>query len=573
MRKTLSCFLSLTPLCLCILVQSHAADYYVRTDGGTAVQCTGRADTPYPGSGTGQSCAWAHPFWALNAAGAWKISGGDTLIIRPGSYRLGFGAPNTSWCDASYTYDCVLPPLPSGQDAQHPTRILGYGWNSGCPQPAELWGAERPWQLLDLRGTSNAVIACLELTDHSGCVESFCPDCPDRAAVACKEDSYPYGNWASIGIVAADSGNVLLQNLDIHGLAHTGVHAARISDWTVQNVRIAGNGWCGWDGDMGAGSSSNSGTLTFKRWVVEWNGCAETYPGKLPDHCWDQTHGGYGDGVGTHSTRGHWIIEDSIFRYNTSDGLDLLYVRENPSMIEIRRTRAYGNAGNPIKTSGPTKVENSLIIGDCGYFSGKPFAQEMSDHCRAGGNSLALSIGRGNAVTVANSTIVGQGDCLVEAICDREEPSTCDGSESATFANNIFRGYTEFIDPTDTTCLIYDPRGIAAGTMDYNLIHNAKGSDCPRGANDLCANPLFVGDSLNSFDGHLKAGSPAIDSGLAVGGLIPAHDLENLMRPWGLQVDRGAFEYGSIPIPQPPSPLPSPTGKPIPGVYLLLLDK
>jgi len=575
MRNILRCLLFLAPLCLCILSHSQAASYYVRTDGGTAGQCSGLADAPYPGSGTGQPCAWNHPFWALNAAGAWKISRGDTLIIRPGSYRLGIGAPNTSWCDTSYTYDCVLPPLPSGLDAQHPTRILGYGWNQGCTQAPELWGSERPWQLLDLRGTSNAVVSCLELTDHSGCVESFCPDCPGRTAVACKEDTYPYGNWASIGIVASDSNNVTLQNLNIHGLAHTGVHAARISNWTVQDVRIAGNGWCGWDGDMGENTSSNSGTLTFKRWIVEWNGCAETYPGRQPDHCWDQTHGGYGDGVGTHSTRGHWIIEDSIFRFNTSDGLDLLYVRENPSMIEIRRTQAYGNAGNPIKTSGPTKIENSLLIGNCGYFSGKPFAQEMSDHCRAGGNSLALSIGQGNQITVVNSTIVGQGDCLVEAICDREVPSTCNGTESAAFFNNIFRGYTEFIDPTDTTCLIYEePVGISTGAMDYNLIYNAKGSDCPRGANDLCGNPLFVGDSLNSFDGHLQPASPAIDSGLAVGGLIPAHDLEKLLRPWGLQVDRGAYEYGSVPIPQPPNPLPpSQAGKPLPGVYLLLLDQ
>ena len=29
--------------------------------------------------------------------------------------------------------------------------------------------------------------------------------------------------------------------------------------------------------------------------------------------------------------RRHWIIEDSTFQYNTSDGLDLLYVREEGS--------------------------------------------------------------------------------------------------------------------------------------------------------------------------------------------------------------------------------------------------
>lgn len=31
--------------------------YYVRPDGGSADQCTGLVDAPYPGSGTDQPCA------------------------------------------------------------------------------------------------------------------------------------------------------------------------------------------------------------------------------------------------------------------------------------------------------------------------------------------------------------------------------------------------------------------------------------------------------------------------------------------------------------------------------------
>jgi len=111
---------------------------------------------------------------------------------------------------------------------------------------------------------------------------------------------------------------------------------------------------------------------------------------------------------------------------------------------------------------------------------------------------------------------------------------------------------------------MYDPDGISSGYMNYNLIRNAKGSECPRGANDLCADPLLVSDSLGSLDGHLQPASPAVDSGLGVAGLIPNHDLENRVRPWGAQVDRGAFEYGSI---QPVKP-----GKPLTGLYPLLWD-
>jgi hypothetical protein len=45
---------------------------------------------------------------------------------------------------------------------------------------------------------------------------------------------------------------------------HTGIQADQLADWTVENVRIAGNGWAGWDGDI-EGDDSNSGILTFRR--------------------------------------------------------------------------------------------------------------------------------------------------------------------------------------------------------------------------------------------------------------------------------------------------------------------
>jgi hypothetical protein len=522
-------------------VSSAGTTYYVRTDGGTNTQCTGRVDAPYPGTGTNQSCAWSHPFWAMDSSGNWKIQGGDTIIIAPGSYKMGYGAPNTSgWCDVSYTYECDLPPLPSGPDSNHPTRILGKGWDSGCPNPPELWGTQRPWQILDLTGSSNVYIGCLEITDHSGCVEFH-----SNPAVECERDTYPFGQWASSGILASDSSNVTLKHLNIHGLASHGIAAGRISNWTVEDVRLAGNGWVGWEGDLPDGSDSNSGTLHFKEWVVEWNGCGETYPGEQPHNCWAQTAGGYGDGVGTGTTGGHWIIEDSIFRYNTSDGLDLLYVRQSGSQIEIKRTMAYGNAGDQIKVNGDTTIENCFIKSNCGYFNGKSFTWNVDD-CRAGGSALAFSLRKGNTISVINSTIAGQGDCLCIVECD---DSSCNGSEKVIVQNNIFRGYPDFTSPGDTTCYFwFDQDHFYQTQMDYNVIYKVKMGDNVYAAHDLNQNPLVVNDTLNSFDGHLQASSPAIDSGLAVGslnGLVPSDDLEGHSRPTGAGVDRGAYEYGS----------------------------
>jgi hypothetical protein len=532
-------------LLVCVLAWAAwcpAATYYVRTDGGTASQCTGLSDAPYPGSGENQACAWSHPFWALDSSGSWKIQGGDTILIHHGSYRMGFGAPNTEWCDAAGAYECHLPPLPSGPDPSHPTRILGAGWEQGCANPPELWGAERPWQIISLDGTSNAVIGCLEITDHSGCIEDYLGD----PSLNCERDTPPFGDWASGGIYAANSSNVTLSHLNIHGLAHYGVHAGLLSNWTVENVRIAGNGWVGWDGDTDstAGGSACTGNMIFHSFTVEWNGCAERYPEQTPCGCWAQSAGGYGDGLGLGTTGGNWLFEDSVFRYNTSDGLDMLYVRLDPSNIAIKRTQAYGNAGDQIKVNGPTQVENTLMASNCGFFEGKPFTHHV-DNCRAGGSALALNMRRGNQVSVINSTIAGQGDCLCLVECDSGD---CDGSEAIIIQNDIFMGYPDFGDPSEQTCYIwFEPAPYGTVNTDYNVVFNTKMGNVGLSAHDLEQDPLLVNPNLETFDGHLQAGSPGIDSGLPIGslgGLVPNHDLEGNTRPAGSGVDRGAYEYG-----------------------------
>lgn len=133
--------------------------------------------------------------------------------------------------------------------------------------------------------------------------------------------------------------------------------------------------------------------------------------------CWGQEAGGYGDGVGTGATGGHWIIEDSAFLHNTSDGLDLLYARLPDAAIEIRRTIAEGNAGNQIKTTGTVAIENSVIVGNCGFFDGQPFTFNV-DNCRAVGCAVFMGFMQGNQSRLVNSTLASKGDCLVDAECD-----------------------------------------------------------------------------------------------------------------------------------------------------------
>ncbi len=503
--------------------------YYVRMDGGSPEQCTGLSDAPYPGTGTGQACAWDHPFRALPPGAAPRLSGGDTLIVGAGSYQMGFGAPGAENCDQTASYDCLMPPIPSGPAPEHPTRILGAGWDSGCDNPPELWGSGRPWFLVNLTDSSNVEAACFEITDHSPCVESH------SGKLACQRDTPPYGDWAGYGLYAEDSTSVHLQNLNIHGLAAGGVHAGRLTDWTVENVRIAGNGSVGWDGDLwDDNGDSNSGTLIFRHWVVEWNGCGETYPGGEPTGCWGQEAGGYGDGVGTGETGGNWIIEDSAFLHNTSDGLDLLYHTRGGS-VTIDRVRAEGNAGNQIKVTGLKSLTNSVLVGNCAFFEKQPFTH-WTDQCRALGNTLEVVFTGGEQVSIVNSSFYGQGDGLVAA--GPHEGFQCSGTETVTVRNSIFVGDADYFDPSDTTFLFYQ-EGCPnlKFNSDYNIIQKVKDFGCGvagdyaiSGAHDLCGDPLLKGPFSGLEYGMLPGpGSPAIDAGDS--SLCPTVDVLGAPRP------------------------------------------
>jgi hypothetical protein len=526
--------------------------YYVRPDGGSHEQCTGRADAPYPGSGTGRACAWDHPFRALPPDERARISGGDTLIVGPGEYMMGYGAPGADGCEADSAYDCHMSPVPGGPDAAHPTRILGTGWDRGCLNPPELWGTERAWLVVNLEGSSHVEVACFEITDHSSCVEDHVQDL-GGSGWTCERENPPFGPWADTGLSAADSEDVTLRHLNIHGLAVAGVRAGRLTDWLVEDTRIAANGWVGWEGDID-GEDANSGTLTFRRWTVEWNGCAETWPGDQPTACWAQPAGGYGDGIGTGATGGDWIIEDSAILHNTQDGLDLLY-HSLGGRVVLDRVRAEGNAGNQVKVAGRAEITNSVLVGNCAFFEGQPFSYGNAiDHCRASGNTLEFAYTGGEQSSIVHSTIYGQGDGLVGG--GPREGYTCNGSETLLARNSIFRGDTDYFDPGDITFAFYQERcGDLELDSDYNVIHRAKNVECGgdgeyvrSGAHDLCQDPQLAGPlSGMAYGMILAAGSPAIDA--ADDARCLPVDILGVARPVDgdddgvARCDMGAYEY------------------------------
>ncbi len=526
---------------------SSAATYYIRPDGGSYTECTGLADAPYSGAGRDQPCAWDHPFQALPPGEQARILGGDTLLLAAGEYRMGHGAPGAENCDDESSYDCLMSPLPSAADVSHPTRLLGAGWDSGCADPPELWGTGRPWFIVNLTDSSNVEVACLEITDHSSCIEDHLHPL-GGSEYTCQRDSLPYGDWASIGLYAEDSSNVLLRDLYIHGLANTGIQAGRLADWTVENVRLIGNGLAGWNGDLvGDGSNSeNHGTLVFRHWTVEWNGCGETYPDGQHLACWGQEAGGYGDGAGFGGTTGgHYLIEDSAFLHNTSDGLDMLYTRLPGASIEIRRSMAAGNGGNQVKTSGNVLLENSILVSNCGFFHGMPFWNNADD-CRASGDALVFAMNPGTQAAVTNTTLSGEGNCLVIAVCSPGKP--CTGEERVRMSNVLFQGQQVFFSPGEDTCLAwYDDESSSPlpddpFEIEYSLIDAVRfGNVTPcLDANNLCAVPHgLLNGAINAFDARLQAGSPAIDAGNPA--TAPPDDFSG--QPRDSHPDIGACEY------------------------------
>ena len=519
--------------------------YYVRINGGTATQCDGLTNTDYR-EGSDGHCAFNHPFWALPPSGPAVLQGGDTLKIQRGTYHMGVGAPDNSTCSSFYPWDCRMQPVPSGSP-EHPTRILGEGWDTGCHDPPVLSGAEMSSSIIDLRGSNYVAVSCLELTDKDQCVE-FNPLIPCK-----REGSYPFGDWAKVGITGSDSGNVILRDLNIHGLADGGILAARLSDWFIIDTSIAFNGGYGWNGDLGGGNNSDSGLMYFKNVNISWNGCGETADHQ-PIGCNGQAGGGYGDGLGTGFTGGDWVFEDSRFLHSTSDGLDLLY-HSGPGTITLRRVWSEGNAGNQVKVQGTTRIENSVIVGDCGFFNNKSYTYYVDPHtpgvdaCRALGDAVVIDFADGSKASVVNSEIYGEGNILILA---GSEHRPCNGQEQIVSRNNILIGGPIFLSPEENSTLFWD-EGCTGLTLDndYSVIFGVRpGLDnCPVGNHDICGDPGTGKTGPDLFSMRPPKWSNAIDHGLPTGtpvgiGMVPDHDIEGVVRPLGAGVDIGSYEQG-----------------------------
>jgi hypothetical protein len=429
--------------------------WYVRPDGGTRYstasttgQCSGQANAPYAGTGTNQACAFndVRYLWADGSfAGSWAISGGDTVIISDSypsgqaGWRIGPASATTSgncfngYCgtDASDP-SSYNPTIPAGTAGQH-TRILGanYANCSSATGPTQLFGGYSVQTVLNLQGAKYVDIECLELTDHSSCQHFGSP----VVTTYCNGGNYPVDDFATDGIWTDNAtSDVLLQDLNIHGLPSQGLYGPIGGPIAMTRVRVAFNAFAGWNFDNGTvntsttdesmdapGMNGTTAAINASYVTMEWNGCNEEYPivDSIPaQSCYDTTSDGFGDSwSGQDSMLVSFTCDHCISRYNTKDGF--IGPHTPAGTLTITNSAFYANGGQQLKFSagwsGAVVVQNTLVIGNCNRLTsaipGAPpgFNTNLGGQCRAGGDNISYIWPVQGSVEWDHNTVIHAG--------------------------------------------------------------------------------------------------------------------------------------------------------------------
>jgi hypothetical protein len=527
-----------------------ATTWYVRPDGGTPFvsatqtpngQCNGKVNAPYPGSGVNQPCAMGNIryLWADGVTWYktnWMIAGGDTVIVAPNAngYNTGIDAvPQTgvAWSpvNCSGTASCSMPSIPSGTAQRH-TRILGANYANCSTDSAKtlLNVSFGGYTAFNLTGSQFVDVSCFEVHDKAACaVGNFTNTCSGK-------------NWGHYGITqSAMTGNVNYTDLFIHGLAVEGIRGPTGGNVVMNRVHVRGNPTAGIDMDDLAWSSGNisvAGGLTMNNSITEFSGCVEEFPvvHNYPYiECRDQTTGAYGDGFGTASTTGSWSFNNDIWRYNFSDGLDLLH--SGMQSLIVLNSQSYGNDGQALKIGSGQYVhlQNNIVLDNCARILATIGDEPASaivpgvTACRAAGDWVPMSFDDQGEYLVQNNTFAGYGSTPFDLRCAGGWDS-CIHAATA-FENNVVVGIQAptralpglFYLSSPSTAM--PPNG-GWGQRNHNLYYNLK--SCPTLlSGEKCVDPKFVSlpytitseSQLDNVNFKPATSSPLLGAGLATG--------------------------------------------------------
>lgn len=579
-------------LLLLLISPAWATTYYVRTDGSTAANCTGLVDAAYPGSGTSQSCAVNSPLWILRFNGTTSpdsvFVGGDTMII-DGDYEISADAEGAGYgteCNPTYSYDCRWK-IPAGPDADHPTRILGKGYDTAtsyadAPKLTGKGGIYRG--VLEFDGADNIEIQYLDITDGEACQGGF-----DTPSVECTE-----GNAANNAIWSEGSDNILLKNINMHGLAARCIMFSGASNWDFENVLCRGAGFAGLDSDSPYQTTADaqSGTMTVNNFEVEYIGCVENLDGTIQSaSCVGQGGSywhGYADAFGFTSdspgTMANWEINNLSCHDVMQDCFDGLH-GDGSGYLKIKNSLFYDINGASIKTVNPVTTENTIVIDNCtwAYEMGMMYTDGSHDSdmliCRA---DAAVSIGvvAGGTYKFINSTFFsnhnqifsffGSDGCAGSSVYLRNN-IVQGGADAQNDTTHPYGGFTGTGDNKTDSYYVYSSGGSGCGGLtvdeDYNTFYNTKdGAGDVSGSHSYYRDPGLVGtiktgpyntvgyyttNPVSTF--YLGASS---NMRYEVGG---ANTADETVSCWddcstdynsfdrGANYDTGALEYGSVP--------------------------
>jgi hypothetical protein len=204
--------------------------WYIKTTGGTASQCTGLVNAAYPGSGSGQPCAFSHPFWLLNQSTfAWNISAGDTVqFTDTGPYCWGQpagGLTNPPSCIFTWSFcagqeTLCRPPAPPNN-----VHILGFGvgacHDSGhtkVTNATQIIGINDDFFAFALNGTSGVDMECLDISGAETCTQvgsGFSTVTQTQQTGTTATYSFVYDNGTPL---------VLNENLSVSGTTNSSGH-------------------------------------------------------------------------------------------------------------------------------------------------------------------------------------------------------------------------------------------------------------------------------------------------------------------------------------------------------------
>jgi hypothetical protein len=547
-----------------------ANTWYVNGSGGSrysvnnpAGLCDGTSAAAPVGTTPNQHCAfndirylWSDGSYTTDTGvGApvwgWIGQSGDTYLIDcPAGNtwcRIGQNGPNTGdyFGLAGNPYAAGAPTPPSGTATAH-TRLLGLNYAS-CAAPsakAQINGGYGVGEVLSLAGASYVDVQCIDITDHSQCSKMGLTRYPSSCST-----TYPLDDYANTGIdTTATTTNILMQDLNIHGIVSSGLFGPVGAGITMVRVNVNFNGAAGWMFDDGASSPNGpNASITASYVTMTGNGCNEEYPivHAFPAvSCYDDNSGGFGDawsaqgtGAGGQTAQLAMTCDHCVVNYNTKDGFGMNHILF--TSLSITNSTAYGNMGQQWKWStsagAPVTFTNNLTVGNCRRMSapltGAPsnYNQFLSDFCRAAGDNIALAVSDGGTTLVADNTVAGYSATTFDISCSGAGTDNC-AQATVNFRNNLILGFSNPNYNQGVLPGIYYTTNATTIGRDHNLYFNERNTGCSNTGytGEICADPLLTNEpasvvsvesDLDNFNFTPGSSSPAIGAGVSISGI------------------------------------------------------